>query len=203
MNWILIQWMRYTHLTFCSLLQLNCTCRDTVEIMQSHTNQGERSEPSRVCTRYSSHPRSSQPVTTMQIIDEVGKALDDMSLTEYCAAHLAGLSLAAVQEYDRTHDSATPNQPGGRFVNYYQMPDVVWENIFPDHFGVNPLPPGAVANMQATAGVYSKGRGQKANQEWTEDSTIKRKTATPEVIEAAELFASNVYKRMKELSSSE
>ena len=193
--------MQYNSFDFCFSLQLNCICRDTVEIMQSHTNQGERSVPSKVCTRYSTRPSSSQPATTMRIIQEAGKTLDNMSLTEYCAAHLAGLSLAAVQEYDRTHDSATPSQPGGQFVDYYQMPDVVWEKIFPDHFGVNPLPPDAVANMQATAGVYSKGRGQKANQEWTEDSTIKRKTATPEVIKAAELFASNVYKRMKELSS--
>ena len=123
-----------------------------------------------------------------------------MTLTEYCAAHLAGLSLAAVQEYDRTRDSATSDHPGGFFVDYYQMPDVVWEKVFPDHFGVNPLPPNTVQNMQATAGVYSKGRGQKANQEWTEDSTIKRQTATPETIEAANLFASKVYKRMRELS---
>ena len=178
--------------------------RDTVEIMQSHTNQGERTNPSisRVCTRFRSSPPREQPSTTMKIIREAGKHLNQMSLTEYCAAHLAGLSLSAVEEYDRTSDSVNSDHPGGKFVDYYQMPDVVWEKIFPDHFGVNPLPPNAVANMKATAGVYSKGRGQKANQKWTEDSTIKQKTATPEVIEAADLFASKVYKRMKELSSS-
>merc|ERR1712176_790571 len=153
--------------------------RDTVEIMQSHTNQGERSTPGRVCTRYFPRPPYDQPSSTMEIIKDAEKSLTDLSSTEYCATHLAGLSLAAVQEYDRTSASATSKNPGGRFVDYYQMPDIVWERIFPDHFGVKPLPPNSVANMQATAGVYSKGRGQKANQEWTEDSTIKRKTATP------------------------
>ena len=185
------------------LLRLNSMMyRDTVEIMQSHTNQGARPVPSHVCTRYMKYSPSSQPATTMQIIKEAGKSLGEMSEMEYCAAHLAGLSLAAVQEYDRTHDDASAEKPGGQFVNYYQMPDVVWEKIFPDHFDVNPLPANAVSNMQATAGVYSKGRGQKANREWTEDSTIKQQTATPEVIEAAERFASGVFKRMKELSSS-
>ena len=82
------------------------------------------------------------------------------------------------------------------------MPDIVWNEILSDHFGVNPLPPDAIKNMQKTAGVYSKGRGTKANQEWNEDTTVKQDTATPEVINAVNLFASKVYKQMQELSSS-
>jgi hypothetical protein len=147
-----------------------------------------------------------QPPTTMQIIKEAGKTLRDLTLIEYCAAHLAGLSLSAVLEHDRSSsdsaNSKSDDLPGGRFVGYHQMPDIVWNEILPNHFGVNPLPPDAIANMQETAGVYSKGRGIKANQEWSEDTTIKHDTATPEVIEAANLFASKVYKRMTELSSS-
>ena len=78
----------------------------------------------------------------------------------------------------------------------------MWNEILPDHFGVNPLPTDAIENMQKTAGVYSKGRGPKANQEWNEDTTVKQDTATPEVINAVNLFASKVYKQMQELSSS-
>lgn len=167
--------------------------------MQSHTNVGERAEPGKVCTRNYSLSRSRQPPTTMKVIDDAGKSLRGMSLTEYCAAHLAGLSLSAVQEYDRTSKSANSDHPGGRFVNYKQMPDVVWETIFPEHFG---LKPESVESMQKTAGVYSKGRGAKANREWTEDSTLKHETASPEVIDAANVFASKVYNRMKELSGS-
>ena len=169
--------------------------RDTVEIMQSHTNKGERTEPGKVCTRNYGNSPKNQPPTTMKIIEDSGKPLTEMTRTEYCAAHLAGLSLSAVQEHDRTSKSK------GRFVNYEQMPDVVWTTIFPDHFGLKPSK-SSIQSMQTTAGVYSKGRGEKANREWTEDSTIKHETASSEVIGAATLFASNVYKRMKELSSS-
>ena len=179
--------------------------RDTVEVLQSHLNGGTKTIP-RVCTRLMGLDPIKQPPTTMQIIKESGKSLRELTLIEYCAAHLAGLSLSAVQEYGR-HSSNIANSnsddvPGGRFVNYNQMPDIVWNEILPDHFGVNPLPPGAIKNMQKTAGVYSKGRGSKANQEWNEDTTVKQDTATPEVINAANLFASKVYKQMQELSSS-
>ena len=197
-----LEWI-YSILSFCfpllTLLRylIISIYRDTVEIMQSHTNVGERAEPGKVCTRNYRLSRSQQPPTTMKIIDDAGKSLKGMSLTEYCAAHLAGLSLSAVQEYDRS--SKDTNHPGGRFVNYKQMPDVVWETIFPEHFG---LKPESVESMQKTAGVYSKGRGAKANREWTEDSSLKHETASPEVIQAAKVFASKVYNRMKELSGS-
>ena len=48
----------------------------------------------------------------------------------------------------------------------------MWNEILPDHFGVNPLPPDAIENMQKTAGVYSKGRGPKANQEWNASTIL-------------------------------
>jgi hypothetical protein len=122
----------------------------------------------------------------------------DLSQIEYCAAHLAGLSLSAVQEHDRSSSDGKPSM--GRFVNYHTMPEVVWEEILPDHFGVDPLPPDAIASMEKAAGLYSKGRGHKKNEEWKEDTTIKQQTATREVIDAASLLASKVHNRMKELS---
>jgi len=189
--------------------------RDTVEILQSHLKQGSNSVP-KVCTRNYNLKAHQQPATTLQAIRDAGKSLRDLDHIQYCAAHLAGLSLAALNEHDRTATATTAtttttaqeNQQlqlqqqhrGGRFVEYNQLPERLWEEILPNHFGVNPLPKEAIANMQAITGVYSKGRGVKANKEWTEDSTRKQQTASSEVTDAADLFVADVYRRMNELS---
>jgi len=170
--------------------------RDTVEIIMSHLNQGTRTTP-KVCSRHRWAPTYMQPPTTMKIIEEAGKSLGDVNLIEYCAAHIAGLSLSALQEHNRGEES---NFPGGRFVNYQQMPEIVWEKILPEHFGVDILSPEAISNMEQLSGVYSKARGHRVDQDWVEDSTIKQNKATPDVIKAANLFASKIYNRMKELS---
>ena len=201
--------------------------RDTVEIMQSHWKGRETTTTalttlnsrgnSPVCARnYQTSPEH-QPATTLQVIKDARKSVKDLNKVEYCAAHLAGLSLSAIHEYDRTsqsssgrdndndHGNGHDNSHGhgcGRFVDYHQMPEIVWNEILPHHFGVNPLPTTAIANMEKTAFVYSKGRGEKANQEWNEDSSKKQQSATPEVTRAANEFAGSVYERMTELSSS-
>ena len=47
----------------------------------------------------------------------------------------------------------------GRFISYNQLPDIVWEQILPEFFGINPIGDGMVENMkQVLAGVCSKGR---------------------------------------------
>lgn len=175
--------------------------RDTVEIMQSLLRQGAKRNP-KVCTRYRTFPASLQPATTLQVIvGESGKKVSELSIIEYCAAHLGGLTKAALNEYDRT--SLNPDYPGGRFVDYHQMPDIVWNEILPDHFGVDSVTPEAIVKMQKIAGVYSKARGVLADSEWTEDSSQKQETASKEVIEVADRMVSKYHKRMKEISYSE
>ena len=167
--------------------------RDTVEIMQSHMKGMKSTRKSLpVCARNFGRSAKLQPPTTLQVINDKGRSVNDLTKVEYCAAHLAGLSLSAIQEHDRT--------TRGRFVSYAQMPEIVWDDILPNHFNVD-LPRKGVANMKETALVYSKGRGSKANQKWEEDSTKKLETATPEVIRAADKFVGDIYNRMKELSS--
>ena len=90
----------------------------------------------------------------------------------------------------------------GRFINYNQLPDIAWDRILPEFFGINPISDGMVENMKQVAGVYSKGRAFKANQVWTEDATKKHNRATPEVIAAAHEFLSDIYEQMETLSKS-
>jgi hypothetical protein len=114
-----------------------------------------------------------------------------MNQIQYCAAHLAGLSLSAIQEHTRTHR--------GRFVNYNQMPDIVWDDIFPNYFNI-PLSNKEVGRMEKTALYYSKGRGKQADKGWKDDSTKKQATAVRPVTKAADVFLKDVYKDMESLS---
>ncbi|KAL3917444.1 MAG: hypothetical protein SGILL_004709 [Bacillariaceae sp.] len=166
--------------------------RDTVEIMQSHLSKSSGGALSHraVCARNYDNVLY-QPKTTKQVITNAGRQLKDLSLTQYCAAHLAGLSLSAVQEHERTGR--------GRFVNYKQMPDVVWNDIFPNYFKI-PITAAEIGRMEAASQLYSKGRGAKSNQEWKDDVKAKQDAASPAVIQAADVFTKDVFHRMEELS---
>lgn len=59
-------------------------------------------------------------------------------------------------------------------MNYKSLPAIMWESIVPDHFGLSGLSVSKeemVQRMTGIALVYSKGRGNKANQEWEEDAS--------------------------------
>ena len=73
---------------------------------------------------------------------------------------------AAVREHERTGH--------GRFVNYNQLPDIFWETVLPQDYQV-PITDAMVENMKKVAKIYSKGRGNKADQEWKEDSQTQNK----------------------------
>lgn len=165
--------------------------RDSVEVMQSHLSGKSKAWLARrppVCARY--WGKDKQFRTTLKVIQDKGRDVEDLSMVEYCAAHLAGLSLSAIEEHERTHR--------GRFVNYAQMPEIVWEDILPNYFNV-PLPRKGIANMEDAALVYSKGRGK--NQEWEEDSTKKKGTASRAVVTAAKTFLTDIYKEMENLAA--
>jgi hypothetical protein len=101
------------------------------------------------------------------------------------------LSLSALQEHKRTGK--------GRFINYNSLPDVMWNNVIPEDFQIR-LAPEDIAKMQQTAGVYSKGRGKKANVEWKEDSAKKHSSASSAVVDATKMFMDDVYNQMEALS---
>eukprot|EP00537_Pseudo-nitzschia_pungens_P007696 CAMPEP_0172364576 /NCGR_PEP_ID=MMETSP1060-20121228/7661_1 /TAXON_ID=37318 /ORGANISM="Pseudo-nitzschia pungens, Strain cf. cingulata" /LENGTH=206 /DNA_ID=CAMNT_0013087607 /DNA_START=8 /DNA_END=631 /DNA_ORIENTATION=+ len=190
--------------------------RDTVEILQSHLKQGSNAVP-KVCTRSYRLPEEQQPVTTLKAIRDAGASLSDLDHVQYCAAHLAGLSLAALNEHDRgtrngnetkqkqkqkTGTARSKDKGNGRFVEYTQLPERLWEEILPDHFGLGPLSQNDMEHLQLVSGVYSKGRGSKRKQEWAEDSTEKQETASQEVTDAANRFAGKIYQRMNQLALS-
>ena len=54
--------------------------------------------------------------------------------------------------------------------------------------------------MLKAANVYSKGRGQKANREWQQDSAHKQEQTSPEIQQAAEDFLQPVFEKLEDLS---
>jgi hypothetical protein len=179
--------------------------RDTVEILQSHWKPalllaGKLRKP--VCARGMSFIEQQQPPTTLQAIQAAGMKLSDLTMVEYCAAHLAGLSLAALQEYQRRttgvgvgESSSSSSSSLGRMVHYPQLPNAVWTDLLPDHFGVDPSP-GDIARMQDIAEYYSKGRGEEALKAFERDSVRKQETAPKAVQEAAKVLVDDVYQQL-------
>jgi hypothetical protein len=99
--------------------------------------------------------------------------------------------LSAIQEHTRSGK--------GRFINYNTLPDVMWNSVIPQDFQIS-LGPEDIAKMQQTSGVYSKGRGPKANREWEEDSTTKQSSAPKAVADATHMFMDDIYNQMEALS---
>jgi hypothetical protein len=61
--------------------------RDSVEVMMSHF-KGNRRGRLPVCARGYEKPMKRQPKTTQKILKKHGKTMEDVDVTEYCAAHL-------------------------------------------------------------------------------------------------------------------
>jgi hypothetical protein len=72
----------------------------------------------------------------------------------------------------------------------------MWKTVMPQDFKIS-TNNAMVTNMNNVAQVYSKGRGQKANRSWEEDSTMKKQTATAEVVDATHMFMDRTFQRME------
>lgn len=97
---------------------------------------------------------------------------------------------AAIDEFRRNDEFA-------RFVNYVNLPDLMWESILPNHFNVDEVD---LDNMKLVATKYSKGRGDMAGKEWKDDSKYKQDRANSDIRSAAQSFLQERYETMEQLS---
>jgi len=105
----------------------------------------------------------------------------------------AGLSLSAIQQNESSGN--------GRFVNYNQLPDIVWNKLLPESFGVSTITNDMINNMIQVSRVYSKGRGSKANAVWKDDSAAKQSTAPKPIATAVDDYMTEIYIKLEELSN--
>mmetsp|Transcript_1417 Transcript_1417/g.3943 ORF Transcript_1417/g.3943 Transcript_1417/m.3943 type:complete len:514 (-) Transcript_1417:162-1703(-) len=170
--------------------------RDSIEVMQSYW-RGVKSARAQVkCASHQAMGRQSK--WTLQVVKSAQRASpSDLTKQEYCAAHLAGLAESALTEYERAASKGK-----GRFVNYNQLPDIMWDSVLPNHFHV-PKDEINISAMQRMSQSYSKARGRTAVTAWKGDSERKRETATQEVRLAVQTFMAPRLARMNELSGNE
>jgi hypothetical protein len=155
--------------------------RDSVEVLMSHLKTKGDSTKMAVCLRSRGNPRPELKQLVHQRAP--GQSLSRLSNVEFCAAHVATLCQAALDGYHRAAKGT------GRFVNYANLPDVLWDTILPHHFEV-PIEDeaAAVERMKALSQVYSKGFKDRANKEWVQDSERKQEKATKAMRDAADTF---------------
>lgn len=159
--------------------------RDSQEIMQSHFKMSEQEilqlrdndnktvEVDVPCAR--NQKKEMQPPAILKVLHRHNVTnVSTLSMTEYCAAHLASITHSVLMEYYKsthTHNTTattggikttTNNKGGGRFVNYKQMPAIMYESIVPHHFGI-PLSSDMQKRMQAVTNMYSKGGKRKSS----------------------------------------
>ena len=161
--------------------------RDPEEVLASHFSPTEWKSNNIVCLQERSHPNS----LTKQIAKEQGKSLSKMSDAEFCAARLASLCLAAIQEHTTTNR--------GHFFNYNTLPGSMWETILPKNFGVK-VNSRMVKQMKEISGVYSKGRANDTR-EWHDDE--KQAGLSNEQREAVHRILEPYYIKMEELGRRE
>lgn len=187
--------------------------RDSVEVIMSHFKNylvGKQLSNSKmsvsntpVCLR--NYDSATQPQILLDLLAEQhpGKAVSDLSKHDYCAAHLASLAESAVREYKAQQDSQSSSAPPVWFVNYEQLPHIIWERVLPQLLGSNFLTPQAIQRMKEVAHVYSKGRGSKAGEGWMQDSTLKQEKAPDAVKDAAKEYLKPVFDKMEDIRKAE
>ena len=173
--------------------------RDTFQVMQSHWKipEGEKQPSSVKCARQYRNPI--QPSTTLQVLETAAggdknnkRQYHELSRTEYCAAHLASISNAVLQEHQRTGK--------GTFVDYKQMPAVMWETVLPETFGVA-VEPYMVDNMMQHTHLYSKGHQQgRENEPWASDTEQKESRISQSIKEAVQTFCPDTYDKLAKIA---
>ena len=189
--------------------------RDPIEVMMSHVGSG--TSGAAVCLRSRRFP----PQETLNLISHSGSSLYSLSDDEYCAAYLVSLFyicfsfyalltcvvipifsvLFSVFPIKATLCESAYNQhvesKSGHMVEYSTLPDSLMD-IIPEYFldGPSSFSERERENILLVSQNYSKGRGNQAG-EWHEDSSTKRKNASPSIKEAAEKFLNPVYLSLK------
>eukprot|EP00571_Detonula_confervacea_P010263 CAMPEP_0172298702 /NCGR_PEP_ID=MMETSP1058-20130122/1234_1 /TAXON_ID=83371 /ORGANISM="Detonula confervacea, Strain CCMP 353" /LENGTH=461 /DNA_ID=CAMNT_0013007989 /DNA_START=73 /DNA_END=1455 /DNA_ORIENTATION=- len=157
--------------------------RDPVQTMMSHLDPAKIQKknvrggaPAAVCTRAKRHP----PEDLIQLANDYGEDVDELSDEEFCAAHLATLCESALRQMKKSDGK-------GVAVEYDGLVDKLIQSIIPNHFGID-IDEAARQRILDVAKVYSKSKTDK--KDWVEDSRKKDKRSTPEIRAASTTFLS-------------
>jgi hypothetical protein len=204
--------------------------RHSLEVMMSHFSHYSpggaetKARHTPECLRQYGQPTWQQPPRLVSWVEQVGKPLSQLTAEEYCAAHLAGLALSAIQEHERTQQLAvninthaapilvaehnatdehlTRAAPPHWFVNYNALPYVIWETVLPSLL-VHPVGRADMDRMRQAASLKVHRRKKKKDAEvptpehWKEDGTMKQGTAPASIRDAVTLFLDPIYAQLE------
>ena len=159
--------------------------RDPVQVMMSHLKTKDKTEA--VCTR----SRSAPPTDLVALVKarDPSAKVTRLSTEDYCAAHLASLCEAAYSAHESSDRS-------GRFVDYVDLPDVLIDDIIPNHFH-QVMGEESKSRIRKISGTYSKART--VGKTWQEDSQKKEDAARPEIRTASAKYLQPVWEKMKQM----
>jgi hypothetical protein len=161
--------------------------RDPVQVMVSHFSHGIHNAN---CVQGQRRPTHLvQEIVAKR--PQIKVHAQDLDPEDFCAAHLAGITETAVAALT---DGPNPN---GQAVNYRDMPARLYDEVFPQDWGLD-VTPEALERMKTVAGVYSKGRGAAAGS-FTGDNAEKEAEATDAMREAAAVFLKDSYDKLEAL----
>jgi hypothetical protein len=149
--------------------------RDPVQVLQSHLKSGQNA----LCLHQ----------TPPAIVEEAGRRHHQHELDknhrpeDYCAAHLASITDAAVE--------ALQDDPYAVPLNYVDLPERLYEEIIPGILKM-PVGPSELHRIEQVAGQYSKG-----GHTFTSDSDKKSATASQAVKDAAVMFLEESYEALE------
>mmetsp|Transcript_18109 Transcript_18109/g.22170 ORF Transcript_18109/g.22170 Transcript_18109/m.22170 type:complete len:427 (-) Transcript_18109:376-1656(-) len=160
--------------------------REPVQVMRSHLKTEDTKKA--VCLRSKRRP-DRDIIELVKGISGNEKLISDLTYEEHCAAHLATLCEAALQQ-------ARESNGKGKIVNYDGLMDELASNIIPKHF----LSKGSMSKEEKdrileVSEHYSKGRDM--GRVWKEDSNEKEDTAWKELKDASDLYLRPVYNKLE------
>jgi hypothetical protein len=183
--------------------------RDPVEVLVSHLKHGGDEAKRAACLRSRPNPTP----RLIHLVEEMqqqhhstesitSKTVDELSNVEFCAAHLATLCQAAIEEYQNNNNGNMGHGGSkGQFVNYASLPDIMWESVLPNHFDTEDLSEQHIERMKNIAGVYSKGFQKKANMPWSQDTDTKQERASEAMRQAAKTYLAPYFEKLEQLAN--
>jgi hypothetical protein len=130
----------------------------------------------------------------------------------HCAAYLASLCEAAIQQYEQYTPVGSQSLPSEGLVetrpraqswllNYQDLPTSTWDKVLPSLLNRTSLSADQTKRMKEIAASYSKGRGARSI-EWQDDREQKQKSASESVKEAVRIYLDPSYGRLNEIRDS-
>ena len=172
--------------------------RDSNEVMASQLHGHQESSlllpdynaPSCLRERHSrwQHPR------LLKQLESVGRSLESLTAEEYCAAHLASLASAALEE------SAKPSSFWAKhmIINYDDLPFILWDRVIPElDYMSQPVSLRIDAMHDTSKYYYTAASSSQMGRLWQEDRDIKRGWVTEAMKKASEVFLAPVYSKLE------